>query len=107
MVAEQQDFFIRPYGYPDPVIVSWMVYYPNRNAYDDPGAVALGNAADASLDNAARMQAVDDLNRYLIDNAAWFPLWTPYTYVAYRTELKGAIFDFQGGIIFHTATVEK
>jgi peptide/nickel transport system substrate-binding protein len=105
LVAEQQDFFIRAYGYPDPVILSWMVYYPNRNALNDEGSIALGNAADATIDNDARMEAVDALNRYLIDMAAWFPIWTPYTYVGYQANLQGAIFDFQGGIIFHNATV--
>jgi peptide/nickel transport system substrate-binding protein len=105
LVAEEQDFFIRAYGYPDPVILSWMVYYPNRNALDETGSQELAAAADATLDNAARMEAVDALNRYLIDMAAWFPIWTPYTYVGYRSNLQGALFDFQGGILFNNATV--
>jgi peptide/nickel transport system substrate-binding protein len=105
LVAEQQDFFIRPYGYPDPVILSWMVQYPNRNAYEDAGATELQTKADATMDPAARMKAVDDLNRYLIDQQAWFPLWTPYTLVAYRSNLQGVMFDFQGGLIFHNVTV--
>ncbi len=107
LVAQTQDFFIRPYGLADPVILSWMVYPPNRNAMEDPEAIALGQAADASVDVDARMEAVDTLNRYLIDNVGWYPIWTPYTYVGYRTELQGAIFDFQGGILFHNATIVK
>ena len=107
LVAEQQDFFIRPYGLVDPVILSSMVTYPNRNAFDDPQATELRNIADSKLDFAERMQAVDNMNRYLIDNNSWFPLWTPYAYVASRAELQGEMFDFVGGIIFHNATITK
>ncbi|MEM5774594.1 MAG: ABC transporter substrate-binding protein, partial [Anaerolineaceae bacterium] len=107
LVAEQQDFFIRPYGLVDPVILSSMVTYPNRNAFDDAQATELRNIADGSIDFAERMQAVDNMNRYLIDNNAWFPLWTPYAYVASRAELQGEMFDFVGGIIFHNATITQ
>jgi len=107
LVACEQDFFIRAYGYPDPVILSWMVYPPNRNCLDDPEPLALGQKADATIDTDARMEAVDDLNRYLIDMAAWFPLWTPFEFAGYRTELQGAIFDFQGALLWHNATISE
>ena len=106
LVAEQHEFFIRGYGYPDPVIISWMVYYPNRNALNNPDADALAMIADSTMDPAARMGAVDDLNRWLIDNDAWFPLWTPYTLIGYRADLKGVEFDFQGGLFLHNAYFE-
>lgn len=105
LVACGQDFFIRPYGYPDPVIVSWMVYDPNRNCMNIPEAVALGQKADSTIDVEARMQAVDDLNRWLIDYSAWFPIWTPYEFAGYRSEMQGAIFDFQGALLWHNATI--
>jgi len=107
LVAEQQEFFIRPYGLVDPVILSSMVTYPNRNAYDDPTAAELRAVADGSADFDARMAAVDALNRYLIDTNAWFPLWTPYSYIAYRSNMTGAIYDFTGAIIIHNITLAQ
>jgi peptide/nickel transport system substrate-binding protein len=104
LVAEKQEFFIRPYGYPDPSILSAMVTYPNRNAYDDPGALELKQAADLTMDPVARLKAFDALNRYLIDQLAWFPMWTPYTLFGYRANLQNVLFDFQGGLVFHNIT---
>jgi peptide/nickel transport system substrate-binding protein len=106
LVAEQHEFFIRGYGYPDPVIISWMTYYPNRNALNNPDADALAAIADSTMDPAARFDAVDDLNRWLIDTYAWFPIWTPFSLTAIRSELKGVIYDFQGYPFFLDAYYE-
>ncbi|MEM5773817.1 MAG: ABC transporter substrate-binding protein, partial [Anaerolineaceae bacterium] len=106
LVAKTQDFFIRPYGLADPVILSWMVVLPNRNSYYTEEAERLQQFADSQLDNTERLEAVDALNRLLIDTSAWFPLWTPYSYVAYRANVKGLMFDFQGYAIIHNAYLE-
>ena len=103
LVNKNQDFFIRGYGYPDPVIVSIMVGPGNRNAYEDETASELAMAADTAMDPEARQAAVDALNKYLIDEAAWFPIWTPYTYIAYRSNVEGILFDVSGDIFFYDA----
>jgi peptide/nickel transport system substrate-binding protein len=106
LVAKTQDFFIRPYGLADPVILSWMVVLPNRNSYETEEATRLQQYADSQLDNDVRLEAVDALNRYLIDTNAWFPIWTTYSYIGYRANVKDLLFDFQGYALIHNAYIE-
>jgi len=107
LVACQQDLFIRQYGLNDATIVASMVTPPNRNCWDDATAQELAVEMDTTMDADARKAVALELNKYMVAQFAWVPLYSPLSYVAYRSELKGVIFDKIGGMYLYDAYFEE
>jgi peptide/nickel transport system substrate-binding protein len=71
----------------------------NRNHVNDPQLDTLLNAQDQQLDPVKRQAAVDAVTKYLIDHRFHVPLFSPMSYLGYRSDkLEPGLIDTLGGI---------
>lgn len=69
----------------------------------DPKLDALIEKSRATLDETARDQVFQDLQKYLVDQAIWVPLWIDNFTEAYDRSLQGAEFHPDGYTVYFDA----
>jgi peptide/nickel transport system substrate-binding protein len=79
----------------------------NDSRINDPKLDALIIKMKTTLDDNARTALVGQLERYVIDQALWAPLWDPVNYTALQPRVKGVFLDSQGNLILHNATLSS
>lgn len=89
----RQEMFIRIYSWPNADILDWFLHstqfpFPNHSRW-------ICETTDALIDSAARMPTWDEraaayqeVQKYLIEQAVWCPVYVPDTLIAVRNEVK-------------------
>ncbi|MGM0651678.1 MAG: ABC transporter substrate-binding protein [Bacillota bacterium] len=89
----EQELFIRLYGWSNADILDWFLHssrfpFPNHSRWQD-------ETTDMLIDKAGRMPTWDErseayieLQKYLIEQAVWCPIYVPQTLIAVREEVK-------------------
>ncbi|NPV70514.1 MAG: ABC transporter substrate-binding protein [Firmicutes bacterium] len=87
----KQELFVREYSYSDANILQWFLEsgqfpYPNHSRWRDKTTDRLIKEAESapSLDN--RTEKYKGLQRHLIDQAVWAPIWVPMKIQAVRSD---------------------
>lgn len=92
--AGKQELFMRQYSWNSADILQWFLDsnqfpYPNHSRWQDKKTDDLIWAAETSLNLQARTEKYLDVQKHLIANAVWAPLWYPLTLQAVRTDIVG------------------
>ncbi|MDI6894720.1 MAG: ABC transporter substrate-binding protein [Bacillota bacterium] len=90
--AGKQELFMRQYSWDSADILQWFLDshqfpYPNHSRWRDPRTDEMIWAAETSPSMEARTQKYLEVQKYLIDNAVWCPLWYPLNLQAVRTDM--------------------
>jgi peptide/nickel transport system substrate-binding protein len=79
----------------------------NDSRINDPKLDALIAKLKSTINDKARKAIVAQLERYVINQALWVPLWDPETYTALQSRVKGVFLDSQGNLILNNATLSS
>lgn len=90
--AGQQDLFIRLYSWPNADILDWFLLssqfpYPNHSRWCDPKTDELINSAASAPTWEKRAQGYKEVQRHLIEQAVWCPVYIPDMMLAVRKEV--------------------
>jgi peptide/nickel transport system substrate-binding protein len=91
----KQELFVREYSYADANILQWFLEsgqfpYPNHSRWKDQATDRLIKEAETAASLEGRTQKYKELQRYLIDQAVWAPVWVPMKIQAVRADkVKG------------------
>ncbi|KRT35172.1 ABC transporter substrate-binding protein [Acetomicrobium hydrogeniformans] len=91
--AGQQDLFVRLYSWPNADILDWFLLssqfpYPNHSRWCDPKTDELINSAATAPTWEERAEKYKEVQRYLIEQAVWCPIYIPDMMLAVRKEVK-------------------
>jgi peptide/nickel transport system substrate-binding protein len=62
--------------------------------------------ARLAVDDAQRLKLYEDIQKLIVDNALWVPIWTNFIYTAYQPRGKGIKLDSEGRTILFDAYVQ-
>ncbi|HEY3314460.1 MAG TPA: ABC transporter substrate-binding protein [Bacillota bacterium] len=100
--AGKQELFMRQYEWDNADILQWFLYsrqvpYPGHSRWADRKTDELIDAAESAITPELRAQKYVELQKYLIEQSVWSPLWYPMAITAVRTDLVGGFKPFPGG----------
>lgn len=89
----KQELFINEYSWPNADIIDWFLLssrfpYPNHSRWIDDKTDEMITYAAQRPTWAERAEAYKDVQRYLIDQAVWAPIYIPMQIIAVRKEVK-------------------
>ncbi|MCM8901243.1 hypothetical protein KVG29_08415 [Caldicoprobacter algeriensis] len=89
----KQELFIREYSWPNADILDWFLLserfpYPNHSRWRDPKTDELIMYAARRPTWAERAKAYKEVQRYLIEQAVWAPIYVPMQIIVVRKEVK-------------------
>jgi len=89
----KQELFIRLYSWPNADILDWFLLssqfpYPNHSRWVDKTTDEMINAAATSPTWEERAEGYKKVQRYLIEQAVWCPIYIPNNIIAVRKEVK-------------------
>lgn len=89
--AGKQELFLREYSWPSADILQWFLDkanfpYPNHSRWQDDKSTQMMADAETAKDLKARADLYKEVQKHLIENAVWAPLWYPQRVEAYRTD---------------------
>jgi peptide/nickel transport system substrate-binding protein len=89
--AGKQQLFIREYSWPSADILQWFLDkanfpYPNHSRWQDDKTTQLMASAETAANLDERTAKYKEVQRYLIDQAVWAPIWYPQRVEAFRTD---------------------
>jgi peptide/nickel transport system substrate-binding protein len=102
--AGKQDLFVREYTWNSADILQWFLDkanfpYPNHSRWQDEKTSQLMIDAETAPNLEARAQKYKEVQRLLIDQAVWAPIWYPQRVEAVRT-------DRVQGYVMHPSVVQ-
>jgi peptide/nickel transport system substrate-binding protein len=62
--------------------------------------------ARLAVDDTQRLKLYEDIQKLIVDNALWVPIWTNFIYTAYQPRGKGIKLDSEGRTILFDAYVQ-
>lgn len=107
----EHDLLLIAYGWSDAGILSFFfgsdrLETSNRVHFARPEVDALLAAGNATVDVAARFAIYQDLQRLILDEAPWVPLYTVEVLTLVRQEVQGVkVHPFMGRLLFHDAFI--
>jgi peptide/nickel transport system substrate-binding protein len=105
----EQEAFLRSFGYPDATILAHIkgpnIGTGNRLCMNSDEFDELMTIADATMDPAARQEAINAMATWLIDNRPLIPLYAPVNNAGARVEVVGLEYDVAGGPLFFNAGI--
>lgn len=110
--AEDQAHFMG-YTYPNADIVYLWFHSDNDKTglnlshYKNPALDKLIDTSRTSTNDATRMNTYQAIQKQIIDNALWVPLWINENYSAVQASIKGVKVSFDGSLILNDATIAK
>jgi len=89
----KQELFIREYSWPNADILDWFLLssqfpYPNHSRWVDDKTDEMIKYAATRPTWGERAEAYKEVQRYLIDQAVWAPMYIPKQIIAVRKEVK-------------------
>lgn len=78
----------------------------NMSHIDDPTLDDLIVKARSTMDLEARAQVYEELQKYIVDQALWVPLWIDTYYTAYDKSIHGAEFHPDAYTVYFDAWIE-
>jgi len=98
----KQQLFMRQYSWDNADILQWFLEsrqapYPGHSLWKDKKTDELIAAAEGATTPELRTQKYIELEKYLIEQAVWAPLWYPMSIQAVRTDLVGGYRPYPGG----------
>ncbi len=89
----KQELFIRQYSWPNADILDWFLLssqmpYPNHSRWNDPKTDELIKKAASMPTWEERAEAYKEVQKYLIEQAVWCPIYIPEQIIAVRKEVK-------------------
>lgn len=89
----KQELFIRLYSWPNADILDWFLLssqfpYPNHSRWRDEKTDAMINEAATSPSWEERAKKYKEVQRYLIEQTVWCPIYIPSQITAVRKEIK-------------------
>lgn len=89
----KQELFIREYSWPNADILDWFLLssqfpYPNHSRWVDEKTDQMIKYAATRPTWEERAEAYKEVQRYLIDQAVWAPMYVPKQIIAVRKEVK-------------------
>lgn len=90
----KQELFIRLYSWPNADILDWFLLstqapWPNHSRWQDAKTDELITRAAQLPTWDERAQGYQDVQKHLIEQAVWCPIYVPETLIAVRSEVKG------------------
>lgn len=90
----KQELFIRLYSWPNADILDWFLLstqapWPNHSRWQDAKTDELINRAATLPTWDERAEGYKDVQKHLIEQAVWCPIYVPETLIAVRKEVKG------------------
>lgn len=100
--AGKQELFMRQYSWDNADILQWFLDsrqapYPGHSRWKDKKTDDMIAAAENAVTPDKRTQGYIELEKYLISQAVWAPLWYPMSIQAVRTDLVGGYRPYPGG----------
>jgi peptide/nickel transport system substrate-binding protein len=68
----------------------------NLSHVDDPRLDAMLEESRTEVDEAARDEVYEDIQRYIVDKSLWVPLWNNEEYIATGRQVEGARISPEG-----------
>lgn len=89
--AGKQELFIREYSWPGADILQWFLDkgnfpYPNHSRWQDDKTTQLMADAETAPSLDTRAQKYKEVQKHLIEQAVWAPIWYPQRVEAIRTD---------------------
>lgn len=78
----------------------------NMSHIKDPDLDAMIEAGRTEMDLDARAEIYADIQRFLVDQAVWVPLWADQYYIAFNKALKNASFHDDGYAVYFDAWLD-
>lgn len=79
----------------------------NLSHYKNPALDKLIDTSRTSASEAERMKTYLSIQRHIIDNALWLPLWTNQVFSAMQPGVKGVKVSYDGSLVLNDATTGK
>jgi peptide/nickel transport system substrate-binding protein len=101
------------YSYPDADVLFYFFHSSNLGGMNhfqvaDPTLDAMLDQSRATMDPTARQEIVDNIQKYIVENAYWVPIANAYGYFAVSTALKGTYWsDVLSRLILDSAYFEQ
>jgi peptide/nickel transport system substrate-binding protein len=95
--AGEQELFLRLYSWPNADILDWFLLssqmpYPNHSRWNDPVTDELIKAAASAPTWEERAVGYHEVQKHLIEEAVWAPIYIPEKLMAVRNEVTGLKF---------------
>jgi peptide/nickel transport system substrate-binding protein len=109
--AGEQQVGLQGYTYTSPDIVFLWFHSSNIGSgltlshYRDQKLDQLIEASRTSSDDTRRVAAYEDIQKYIVDQALWVPLWINYNFVGLQKRIDGAKLHPDGYVVLNDATV--
>lgn len=89
----EQELFLRLYSWPNADILDWFLLssqmpYPNHSRWNDPTTDELIKVAASSPTWETRAAGYHEVQKHLISQAVWAPIYVPERLIAVRKEVK-------------------
>lgn len=108
----QQELFLRMYGWQNADILDWFLNskqfpYPNHSRWQDEKTDQMIQEAESMPTWEERVEKYHELQKYLIEQAVWAPIYIPSNSVAVRKEVENFKYDpiapkYQDGVRMKT-----
>lgn len=107
----EYDFALSNVSWPDPDILTYIVGLngDNRSFYANPEVDALIDEGRYIMDLDARTTKYEEVQKILIDDVVFVPLYSARSYTGIRKEVKGLIYhaSYSGLIFLNDVTIEE
>jgi peptide/nickel transport system substrate-binding protein len=109
--AGEQQVGLQGYTYTSPDIVFLWFHSSNIGSgltlshYRDPKLDQLIEASRTGSNDARRLAAYEEIQKYIVDQALWVPLWINYNFVGSQKRIDGAKLHPDGYMVLNDATV--
>jgi len=74
--------------------------------YSDPRLDQMIVDSRTNTDDSTRLAIYQDIQKYIVDQALWVPLWINYNYIGLKKRIHGARLHPDGYMVLNDATLQ-